>query len=331
MYYSAIGLLAIMILLIENHDILLVRSAAFKTSAWRAYRRFLFTVLIYYITDVLWGILESHKLDRLLFADTTIYYIAMAIGIFCWTQYIVRYLEEENGFGRFLLYTGRAIAGTVTVLACANVFVPVLFTVDKDCVYRALGLRYAVLIVQIALLLLISIYAFSAVLRQHSEMRRKYRTLTLFGLIMAAFLTAQLFDPYLPLYAIAYMLGTCLLHAFVIGDEKEEYRGKLLEAAKITELKQSISALLDNMPGLSFSKDARTGVYLACNQAFAEYAHKKSPEGVVGLTDAEIFDPETASHFTEDDRMALSMEEPYIFLKMCRTRRGIRDSFRRQS
>ena len=31
MYYSAIGLLAIMILLIENHDILLARSAAFKT------------------------------------------------------------------------------------------------------------------------------------------------------------------------------------------------------------------------------------------------------------------------------------------------------------
>ena len=315
MYYSAIGLLAIMILLIENHDILLARSAAFKTPAWRAYRRFLVTVFVYYITDVLWGILESNKLKGLLFADTTVYYIAMAIGIFCWTQYIVRYLEEKNGFGRFLVYTGRAFAGIVSALACVNVFVPVLFTVDQDCVYHALGLRYAVLILQIALLLLISVYAFSSIFRQPNETRRKYRTLVLFGLIMAVFLTAQLFHPYLPLYAIAYMLGTCLLRAFVIGDEKEEYRDKLLEAAKIHELKQSLSALLDNMPGLSFSKDAQTGVYLACNQAFAEYAHKEKPEGVVGLTDAQIFDPETAGHFVEDDRMALSMEEPYIFFE----------------
>ena len=84
-------------------------------------------------------------------------------------------------------------------------------------------------------------------------------------------------------------------------------------ARKIAELRASLSALMNNMPGLSFSKDARTGVYLACNQAFAEYAHKASPEGVVGLTDAEIFDPVTAAHFVEDDRMALSMDVPYIF------------------
>ncbi|MBR4474708.1 MAG: amino acid permease [Oscillospiraceae bacterium] len=85
------------------------------------------------------------------------------------------------------------------------------------------------------------------------------------------------------------------------------------DAKKIAELKETISSLLNNMPALSFSKDAETGVYLACNQAFAEYAKKENPEGVVGLTDAEIFDAVTAAHFTEDDRMALSMDGPYIF------------------
>ncbi|MBQ9008335.1 MAG: amino acid permease [Clostridia bacterium] len=84
-------------------------------------------------------------------------------------------------------------------------------------------------------------------------------------------------------------------------------------AQKIAELKESISALLDNMPCLSASKDAETGVYLACNQAFAEYAHKESPEGVVGLRDTELFDAETAWHFIEDDRVTLSMDQPYIF------------------
>lgn len=87
------------------------------------------------------------------------------------------------------------------------------------------------------------------------------------------------------------------------------------DAKKIAELKESISTLLDQMPALTYSKDARTGVYLACNQAFAEYAHKKDPADVVGLTDAEIFDEKTAEHFVHDDRMALSMDEPYILFE----------------
>ena len=79
--------------------------------------------------------------------------------------------------------------------------------------------------------------------------------------------------------------------------------------------KGSLSSLLNHMPALSFYKDAKTGVYLACNQAFAEYAHKENPSGVVGLTDHEIFDPVTAKHFAEDDKKALSMEEPYSFFE----------------
>ena len=78
--------------------------------------------------------------------------------------------------------------------------------------------------------------------------------------------------------------------------------------------KQSLSSLLNHMPALSFYKDAETGVYLACNQAFAEYAHK-TPAEVVGLTDYEIFDGATAKHFVEDDQKALSMEEPYTFFE----------------
>ena len=41
-----------------------------------------------------------------------------------------------------------------------------------------------------------------------------------------------------------------------------------------------MSQLLTHMPAMVFSKDAATGVYLACNQSFAEYAHKASPEDV---------------------------------------------------
>ena len=230
MYYSAIGLLSIIVLLIVNHDILLNRGNAFQAPAWKVYRRFLFAVLVYYVTDVMWGILEDRKLALLLFADTTVYFVAMAAGVLFWAQYTISYLEDDTPFGRLLVFAGRIIAGLITVAAVANIFVPVLFTVDGDCVYRALPVRYGLLASQIFFLLLISVYATVSIMRRGTEKRLKYRALAFFGLIMAIFLTIQLWFPYLPLYAVAYLLGTCLLHTFVINDEKEDYRQQLEKA-----------------------------------------------------------------------------------------------------
>lgn len=98
-----------------------------------------------------------------------------------------------------------------------------------------------------------------------------------------------------------------------LGERLTRAENEAISARKIAELKEFLSSLLDNMPGMTFTKDAETGIYLACNQAFANYAHKDSPNGVAGLTDAQIFDAETAAHFVKDDKIALSMEKPYIF------------------
>ena len=99
----------------------------------------------------------------------------------------------------------------------------------------------------------------------------------------------------------------------------EEENKRLMEqiesVAKLADLMGSVSSLLTNMPAMSFSKDAETGKYLACNQSFAEYAHKKNPQGVIGLTDFDIFDPKTAQKFVDDDKTALSMDKPYIFFE----------------
>lgn len=317
MYYSLIGLLAVLILFIVNQDILKNLWVSYEKPAWNAYKRFLLAVLAYYTTDILWGILENRKLAALLFADTTVYYVAMAMGVLFWAQYTVSYLNEDHSFGRFLVYTACGTAGFITLLSVVNIFVPVFFTVDSACVYHALLLRHVVLAVQVVLLLMISVYSFSSLRRMGDvgEKRQRYQTLGFFGLIMAVFLFVQLWFPFLPLYTIAYMLGTSMLHTFVAIDEREDYRQELEEAEKITELTQTITSLLDNMPGMTFAKDAQTGVYLACNQSFAEYAHKDSPEDVTGHTDDEMFDAETAAHFIEDDRTALSMSRPYIFFE----------------
>ncbi|SDB58739.1 Signal transduction histidine kinase [Ruminococcaceae bacterium FB2012] len=314
MYYSAIGLLAVLVLLIVNWDVLRDQKA-YSKPAWIIYRRFLFAVIAYYVTDILWGILEYRKLSAALFADTTVYFIAMAVGIYFWAEYAIAFFNEKSGFGRFLVYSGRGIVALVLGMNAVNIFTPVLFTVDSSSVYTALPMRYVLLACQILFLIVISLHATTVMFRNgaNSHERVRCRILASFGIIMALCLFVQLWFPYLPLYSIAYMLGTCLLHAFVASEEKEEHRHKMEEAEKIAELKDRFFSLLDNMPGMAFTKDAETGKYLACNQAFAEYAHKDAPDGVIGLTDAQIFDNETAMHFVEKDKIALSLTKPYIY------------------
>ena len=317
MYYSIIGVLAILVLFMVNRDILANRKISLRRPVWKMYRRFLLTVLAYYTTDVIWGILEYFKLPGLLFADTTLYYVAMAAGVLYWAAYTVAYLEDKSRFGRGLMITGNIMAAAITVLSVVNIFIPVLFTVNSDSVYTALPGRHVMLACQIVFLLTISLYALSSMyrLQEQNERRRRYRILSAFGMIMALFLFLQYWFPYMPLYTIAYMLSTCMLHTFVANEEQEDYRREREEAQRVTELKNVFFSLLNNMPGLAFTKDAETGVYITCNQAFAEYAHKENPDAVAGLTDAEIFDPETAEHFVKDDRIALSISKPYIFFE----------------
>ena len=101
---------------------------------------------------------------------------------------------------------------------------------------------------------------------------------------MALFLLLILVPGLLPFHAMeteSYVLFTAvplvlfLLFAGIIMHNYMDTRrlGKRLFAAeeavkaaeKIAELTESISTLLDNMPALTYSKDAATGVYLACN------------------------------------------------------------------
>ncbi len=84
----------------------------------------------------------------------------------------------------------------------------------------------------------------------------------------------------------------------------------------------SLRVLLDNIPAITFFKDVATGRYLACNRMFAKFAGKDSPQEIVGLTDHDVFERETADRFVSDDRVALSMDEPYRLFENVRDSSG---------
>ncbi len=109
-----------------------------------------------------------------------------------------------------------------------------------------------------------------------------------------------------------------------IQQAKEENK-RLLERFEtikgLADLVDSVTSMLSSMPAMTYAKCA-DGEYLTCNQAFAEYANKSSPVEVIGKTDFDLFDPETAQHFIENDRKALSMDKPYIFYEDIPTKDG---------
>jgi len=251
-YLALIGVLASLILVIVNYDILFQHNKNQNIPAVKIYKHFLYAVLAYYITDTLWGVFHELDLFKLLFVNVVLYYIVMAAGILTWTRYVVTYLGEENRFIKLLLWTGRIFFVTIAVASLASIFTPLLFWFDETGEYHACPARYAQLIFQIVLFLLTAAYTFIATLRLEGTIKRRHQTICLFGLIIAVSLILQLEFLFIPMYTIGYMLGTCLLHTFVISERVEEYRRASLESLRrekeaAEKASQAKSEFLSNM------------------------------------------------------------------------------------
>ena len=263
MTYSIIGILAAVILLINNRDVLWNQEGKALSQTQRNYRGFLMGVLCYYVTDALWGILEARGLTVLLYADTAIHFAAMAAAVMLWTKYVVSYLESENVFDRMLYQTGRVFFAFELVVVAVNFFYPVLFWFDDSGAYHAGAARYLTLAIQILMFLLTSVHTLRITARASGKVRLRHRTIGWFGIAMMLLIGIQLFSPLLPLYAMGYMLGTCLLHSFVVEDEKEDYRRELEEAVarerlQRQELTESREALKDALAEAEYASRAKT-------------------------------------------------------------------------
>ena len=235
MTYSIIGILATVVLIINNRDVLWGKDDYTKTPTYKAYCHLLYGILAYLITDMLWGILEAQQLITLVYIDTVIHFIAMATAVMLWTRYVIVYLGNRKGFGKFLYYTGILFLCFEIVIVITNSFTPVLFSFDSKGEYHAGIARYITLFIQIILFLLTSLYTLINAPKTSGADRRRHLTIGLFGSAITIFICVQLFYPLLPFYAIGYLLGTCLLHSFVVEDEKDEYREALKKALHAAE------------------------------------------------------------------------------------------------
>ena len=124
--------------------------------------------------------------------------------------------------------------------------------------------------------------------------------------------------------SVVLLTSAALMFAYIVhaiqkqketDEDKARLQRELKAASEITELMGSLSALITNIPAMTFSKDAETGVYLACNQAFADYTGKRRPEDIIGKTDFDLYDRPTAEHFIYKDKRTLEKDKAYVYFE----------------
>lgn len=231
MYYSAIGILAIVLHIILNHEYYTNKMKFDEVD--RAYKHYSFAALLYYITDSFWGIIHDLNIPLLLYIDTVLYYLAMALTVLMLCRYITTYLHLSSAFAKFIRKFGAIFAIAEVLLLIINHFKPIFFEIDSKGVYHAYVIRYLALYSHVLLCVLLAVQTFSLLLKAYGENRKRYITIFLFCSEMTIAIVAQILFPLLPLYSFGLLIGIAIINSIVNRSEKEEQYHILMSMANI--------------------------------------------------------------------------------------------------
>ena len=82
--YFLIGLIAFMVHNIINFDVLFGSDYKSNYVNIKPYRRFLFSISIFFLIDTIWGFAKWQKLAGTLYISTVLYNLCLAYVILCW-------------------------------------------------------------------------------------------------------------------------------------------------------------------------------------------------------------------------------------------------------
>lgn len=252
LYYSAIGILAIVVHIILNHVFYQKTDDRDET---RDYKRFLSAVFVYYMSDAAWGFIHEYGTVNMLYVDTVVYNIAMVFTVVFCCKYIVSFLKLNNTFGRSLYYFGLFLVLAELVLLLVNHFTGLSFSFSDNGDYHPSSHRNISITVLIVMFSILTVTVFVMSRKTADrEFKRRCITIGLFGLTMTMALVAQFMYPLLPLYSLGIMLGTLEIHVFVLTEEKN----KQIELASAARHEAEIANKAKTTFLFNMSHDIRT-------------------------------------------------------------------------
>ena len=258
MTYTSAALLAMIVHLIINLQVL--KNTFYKRDSriGESYRGLAFSMLGFYIFDAFWGVLYDAHLITLVFIDTVLYFIAMAATVFQLTRYAYYYLRVQNVSIRILYNLGIAFVGFMAVSLILNFFIPVMFWFDEAGNYHAGNFRYVALALQVLLFLAIAVAVLVTGLRSDRtrSSKRHHLAVGMLAVTMTVMVVLQVAFPLQPMYSIGCLLGSCNIHTFIVEDLKEDRR---LELEEMLRREQQKERELDSARQLAYT-DPLTGV-----------------------------------------------------------------------
>ena len=252
MTYSSAGLLALIITLIINHDVIRKREGESIIPAQKSYRAFLICVCAYCFFDIAWGIFYDLHLQALTYADTVFYFVSMGLVILYWARFVVDYLEEDSRLDRILMIMGNFIFLFQLISILVNFVRPVMFYFDADGVYHPEVMRYVTLVFQLFMFVMTAVYALTVAAKSEGSVRQRHRTIGLFSIIMTVFDILQVTYSLLPMFSIGCLLGICLLHSYFLENIREEYRSDLEVQLQDSIEKGNYFDLLTGLPSMTY-------------------------------------------------------------------------------
>ena len=242
-FYSIVSGIALYVHLIINWHQLVNRPSDKAHVGALEFRRFLVCLSVFFVTDVLWGVFAAFKWPRVLYADTFVFFVAMALSVLTWTRFAATYLELEGKARAYLLWSGRGMMAFFIAALLMNGFTGIFFTIDSQCVYTAGPLRQLAFALLAAFNAIASAMTLHKVFRTEGKTRRHNKMVFAFGVSMTAAILIQLCDPLIPLYSIGCLFGCCFLHVFVVEDERDEmHRQELLARSYEAQLEAERTA-----------------------------------------------------------------------------------------
>ncbi len=234
MPYYIFSIVAILIHIIINFETFLKKDSA---SSITSYRAFLISVLLFYITDILWGVFYEMKLYVPLVIDTYLYFVFMGNTVFCWTLFIIKYVTGRTITSNLLKWSSLGLLILEATLLIINMFKPIFFEVTKDSTFIPLIARSVIFILQITMYLSISIFSiiYNSIVKD-KEVKR-YVSITSYCVIAIICIIIQLFNPLIPFYPIGCLLGTCIIDTFALNETKDKFK----EALDITNTQFQIN------------------------------------------------------------------------------------------
>ena len=254
MYYASIGIISLIIHVIINLDALRKVDKAQDNLARIRYRHFLYSIMVFYVSDAMWGFFNERHWVLITFIDTCLFFFAMVLSVLFWTRSVVAFTGNKGRLGKIFVGAGWLIFMFEIMVLFINLFTPIVFTFGEDKEYIPLPARYITLFMQMILFFSTAVYSFIVTIRSTGIRKSHYRTIGFSGIVMAIFIALQMLYPFMPFYSMGCLFGTCLIHSFVAMDLTIE-RERKIELANQKAYRDGLTGVKNKLAYLEALKD----------------------------------------------------------------------------